>query len=73
MSFHAHSICGDCWNTEHPDRQTPVTVVGKRDVETGTWEGQKIERCCRCGEPTIDGIFVRGDESEKWSRCSCEK
>lgn len=63
MSFHSHAICGDCWNTEHPDRRAPVTVV----------DGQKIERCCRCGKPTIDGIFVRGDESEKWSRCSCEK
>jgi len=49
MSQWTHPICARCWSKGNPDR-TPTTL---RNPET--------ERCCYCGNPATDGIYVRAD------------
>lgn len=55
-------VCEQCWITEHAiyalDTRGVVgvklpTVVRGNDVE--------VEQCCRCGSPTIMGVYVRID------------
>ena len=51
MSSWSHTICDDCWNVRHPNRQA---VKGRfYEVEP--------ELCCFCGRPTTSRIYVRHD------------
>lgn len=43
-------VCERCWFTEFPARR-PVQFIG----------AEEIQHCCRCGEPTVAGIYVRRD------------
>ena len=49
MSQWTHPICEECWTQRNPHR-VPV-VMGNSEAE----------RCCYCGGPTADGIYVRDD------------
>jgi hypothetical protein len=42
-------LCVACWNRDNPDRQAGNDPVGPP------------ERCCKCGDPTRSGIYVRID------------
>jgi hypothetical protein len=42
-------ICDDCWDAEHPASPSPRRGQGNP------------ERCCKCGEPTASGIYIRVD------------
>jgi hypothetical protein len=43
-------VCIACWNRDNPDRQT----AGRGDIGT-------LERCCKCGNNTQSGLYVRID------------
>lgn len=43
------AICAKCWVAENPDRK-PVVIT-----QTG------IEKCCRCGDWTSAGIYIRAE------------
>ena len=49
-----HAVCGFCWDFLCAEAgrigREPVRVIASRIVP-----------CCRCGEPTDQGIFVRRD------------
>jgi hypothetical protein len=47
-----HPLCDNCWDAGEPDSPSPRTAVGD------------LEWCCRCGESTRSGIFVRAELSE---------
>ena len=49
MSKWNHSVCDGCYNEMYPDRE-PIRFRVP-DEET----------CCRCGEKTYSGIYVRED------------
>jgi hypothetical protein len=49
MNWTTHVLCADCWRRENPDRQ-PIRA---REAES--------ETCCRCGQETHAGIYVRAD------------
>ena len=53
-----HPICLACFERKHPAR------VPHRLTEP------ESERCCFCGELTLDGICVRAHEDEA-PRCEC--
>jgi hypothetical protein len=42
-------VCDDCWDAEHPAKRSPRHRMGDREV------------CCRCGEATVSGIYIRVD------------
>jgi hypothetical protein len=42
-------ICVPCWYKENPGR-TPTQLIVRED-----------ERCCKCGETTRGGIYIRID------------
>jgi hypothetical protein len=47
MSQWNHLLCEKCWNEEHPDRRAMIVTSSGPDA------------CCRCGEKTGSGIYVR--------------
>jgi hypothetical protein len=49
MSRWTHPVCYDCYDAMYP-RRHPVRV-----------NPRQLETCCRCGEPTRAGIYVRAD------------
>lgn len=52
MSRYAtHSQCESCWVETQPGR-VPVRIVE---------EARDIETCCRCGQPTRSGIYIRAE------------
>ena len=52
MSVWTHIICKKCYNFIYPGRQ-PITI---KDPEE--------EKCCKCGIPNRDGVFLRGNPNE---------
>lgn len=40
-------LCDPCWDGEHTGRE-PIRL---RDTDP--------EMCCKCGEPTLSGIYIR--------------
>lgn len=51
MSVWTHPICLRCWEAREPTRP-PVRIIAEDRVR---------EKCCFCGEPNKDGIYVRYD------------
>lgn len=49
MSKWTHTICDVCWDVLVPGRRATRMI----DVER--------ETCCRCGEETVSGIYMRAD------------
>lgn len=47
MSRWSHAICDACWAKKNPNH------------EPGRLKSAVCEECCYCGNPTIDGIYVR--------------
>ncbi len=53
MSRWNHSICEECWNKRHPDRE-PVRIREE-------YRDEKPIPCCYCSRPHQSGIYVRDD------------
>lgn len=49
MSEGTHPMCQRCWRRLNDDRRPAA------------WLDAQRERCCWCGDPTDDGIYVRED------------
>ena len=45
-------ICDDCWDHNYPKRPSPRTATGF------------AEQCCKCGQGTHSGIYVRVDPAK---------
>jgi hypothetical protein len=45
-------VCDVCWITDYPDKE-PMRL---REAEP--------EQCCKCGEPTRSGIYIRVDPAK---------
>lgn len=52
-----HALCEACWKAREPGRE-PFRLVDVGIVD------RKTETCCRCGEPTTTGIYVRANQQE---------
>lgn len=60
MSLWRHNICIECWDKRQPGRE-PVHL--KDPEET---------KCCFCGEPNRDGIYVRALGTELLCKGRCQ-
>lgn len=49
MSDWTHPVCDDCWDFLHPAHPSPRKGEGE------------VASCCRCGELTESGIYIRAD------------
>lgn len=57
MSRWTHSICDDCWDKQHPDKQSHRLQAGDLDL------------CCWCDTPTYSGIYLRHDPTDTELTC----
>ena len=51
-----HAICEECWKKRKPGEE-PVRIIGL-----------VAELCCFCGNPTLDGIYVRQDPKKTFCK-----
>ena len=52
MSGWTHSICDECWEQWHPEKN-PVRI-----------KGAELETCCFCGMKTDGGVYIRADPKD---------
>ena len=58
-----HAICERCWIDGRHLGEAAVGTAVTQPVQTA-WEHREVEVCCYCFQPTIMGIYVRGNPAE---------
>ena len=55
MSNWTHAVCAECYSVLNPDRPSPFVMAEPY---------RELEMCCRCGEVTDAGIYIRSDPAD---------